>query len=172
MAEIVVGVATSHTPRLSVPPQYWQLMGENDPRIVTAQKFDRLSREKAEWVGREITFEKFQTRHARVWQALGELQQILHNAAADVVVTVGDDQRESFTVAHNPAIDIYWGQAARVPRATCSTSSSLSWPRCTLARGSAPTWHMVCRSMYWRQDAQTRFRRSNHASAVPRSSEP
>jgi 3-O-methylgallate 3,4-dioxygenase len=124
LAEIVAALASSHTPQLSVQPEYWHLMGENDPRIVSQEKFDALAEEKAAWVRDEITEEKFQTRHTRVWQALGELQQILSDAAPDVVVTVGDDQRESFTVAHNPAIDIYWGETVlqgRLPAERAAT---------------------------------------------------
>src|SRR5487761_549207 len=113
MANIVLGLATTHSPNVSTPVELWHLRGENDPNIVGRETFDRLLQQNSTWASEEITSDKWQERYDQIQRAIAELAQTFAEVQPEVVVTVGDDQRELFADSHRPAIDIYLGESAR-----------------------------------------------------------
>lgn len=117
MARIVLGLASSHTPQLSTPPELWPKHGENDRN--NPWLFDRsgqrvtydevLAMAPASMAG-EIEPAKQRQRHEGTQQAVAKLQRTLAEAAPDVVVVFGDDQAEIFPNDFRPAILVHWGE--------------------------------------------------------------
>ncbi|MCY4489487.1 MAG: hypothetical protein OXF11_20590 [Deltaproteobacteria bacterium] len=107
MAEIVLALATSHTPQLSVAD--WRLLQTKDetdptldyPALTAAAKSD---------IGREITAERYRERFQACQRALRVLGDTLREARPDVVVTFGDDQHEQFLDDNMPTFAVYHGR--------------------------------------------------------------
>jgi 3-O-methylgallate 3,4-dioxygenase len=108
MADIVLGIGTSHSPMLSTPHEAFGGHVERDRARVPA--FEALAREKARWIGRELAPDVTRERHAATQAALASLSATLAKAALDAVVVIGDDQGEWFSVDSQPALSIYWGE--------------------------------------------------------------
>ena len=99
MADIVLGVGTSHTPQISVPWAEWPNLGrtqEPSPHIP-----DDLDA--------QLQPEVFQRRHAAAQAAIKQLGQVLRAADLDAIVIFGDDQHEQFDDGNMPAVAIYHG---------------------------------------------------------------
>lgn len=111
MAEIVLGIGTSHSPMLSTPYEGFGGHAERDRSNRHVRDFEGLVREKAAWIGRELRPEVTRARHEATQAALGRLSQTLAETAPDVVVVIGDDQGEWFSADGQPALCIYWGDA-------------------------------------------------------------
>ena len=116
MAEIVLGMATSHGPMLSTPWEQWgqrvdaDRANEAHPFRGQAYGFDQLvGARQIEELAREITPEKWESRFAACQAALGRLAEVYEAAAPDVAVIIGNDQRELFVEDNIPAFTIYWG---------------------------------------------------------------
>jgi len=109
MAEIILGIGTSHSPMLSTPYEGFSGHAERDRRNPHVPDFERLTREKASWIGRELRPEVTQARHEATQAALARLHDVLVEAAPDVVVVIGDDQGEWFSADGQPALCIYCG---------------------------------------------------------------
>ncbi len=120
MARIVLGLASSHTPQLSTPPELWPAHGENDKK--NPWLFDhsgrRVSYDEAlatadpELPLRELASEKQRERHAATQRAVAKLQDSLAETAPDVLVVFGDDQAEIFPHDFRPAVMVHWGETA------------------------------------------------------------
>jgi hypothetical protein len=116
MAEIVLGIGTSHGPMLSTPPDQWGLRAEADRRnrqhIFRGKPYDyeTLLRERGPAFEKEIGPEIWRSRHARCQRALDALASKLSAAAPDVAIVVGNDQREIFREDLTPAITLYRGE--------------------------------------------------------------
>jgi 3-O-methylgallate 3,4-dioxygenase len=118
MADIVLGLATSHTPQLSTPPEVWPQHGENDKK--NPWLFDRagkrvsynevLAAADLALPAREPTPEKQRERHAAAQRAVAHLQETLEEVSPDVVVVFGDDQAEIFPHDFRPALMVHWGE--------------------------------------------------------------
>lgn len=118
MAKIVLGIATSHGPLLSTPPELWGERAKDDRRNRhfyqgKQYSFDDLTALRAadgDFMA-ESTLAKRQARHAACQQALAQLAEIYDDVRPDVAVIVGDDQMEVFTDDVIPAITIYCGSS-------------------------------------------------------------
>ena len=123
VARIVLGVGTSHSPLLSIPPEYWAEYARNDrsnrelafPPDGLVRGFDaalesHVPSSVRERVGDEETFK---AQHARCNAALDALGEALGAAEPDVTVVISDDQDEWFYDTNMPAIAVFWG--ASVP---------------------------------------------------------
>lgn len=117
MATLALALGTSHSGHLNVPLAHWGEFAEKDKTDPRVGDFEELSRQKASWIGPELTPEKWRERHDRVQAAIGRLGEILRMANVDAVVTVGDDQHELYTVNMMPALGVYWGEFIDTPRA-------------------------------------------------------
>ncbi len=116
MAEIVLGVASSHGPQLEMPPEHWRAYGD---RGRTQSKhwyqgqtysFPELVELRAEeHYERECTDDKFQVRWDACQQAIARLGDVVSAAAPDVCIILGDDQQEAFHDDNMPAFCLYHG---------------------------------------------------------------
>lgn len=116
MAEIVLGLGSSHAPQLALPPAEWWRRAEHDRHAAElwyrgkAMTFAQLADARAgERFERELTPATFESRFAACQQAIGALGDTLERVAPDVAVIVGDDQHECFLEDNMPSIAIYAG---------------------------------------------------------------
>ena len=125
MARIVLGMATSHGPMLSTPPEEWGQRVVADRRNEAhwfrgeTYGFDDLATlRRSEGLDAEITGEVWRARHAACRTALDALHRIYAEAAPDVAVLLGNDQREVFGDDNYPAFLVYRGETIENPPAT------------------------------------------------------
>ena len=115
MAEIVLGIGTSHGPLLSTPPEQWDLRAKADRSNKEhyfrgkAYDFEALLQTRAPGFGKEIGLDTRRERHARCQRALDAVGRKFKEVAPDAFVIVGNDQREIFSNELTPAITVYRG---------------------------------------------------------------
>ncbi len=113
MAEIVIGIATSHSPQLSIRAGDWEHLlrkDQTDPRLDYRALLDKAKPGLEE----ELTQEKFQERDDACQKAIRTLGDALRASQADVVVIFGDDQQEQFHDDNMPTFAIYHGKPVPV----------------------------------------------------------
>ena len=113
MAEIVIGIGTSHSPQLSVRAADWQVLrekDETDPRL----DYKKLLEKAKPGLDAELTPEKFRQRDEACQAAIKVLGGALQEARADFVVIFGDDQQEQFHDDNMPTFAIYHGKSVPV----------------------------------------------------------
>jgi len=116
MADIVIGLASSHGPLLSTPPDQWNLRAKADRENRQhwfrgkAYDFDALLRERAPGFASQIDPETRQERFARCRHAMETLGRKFREAAPEAAVIVGNDQREFFGADLTPSITVYRGE--------------------------------------------------------------
>jgi hypothetical protein len=122
MAEIVLGIGTSHGPLLSTPPEQWDLRAKadraNKAHYYRGKSYDyeSLLAERAPGFEKEIGIETRRERYQRCQRALDAVGQKFKAVAPDAFVIVGNDQREIFTEELTPAITVFRGkQIPNVP---------------------------------------------------------
>lgn len=122
MADLVLGLASSHSPQLSTPAEGWAARGERDKGHIeligtdgiTSNFEELLARCDTNRIAREITPEKFEQRHQQNQKAIAHLSRKLYEASLDVLVMVGDDQQEYLLDDNMPAFCVYWGDQVKV----------------------------------------------------------
>jgi 3-O-methylgallate 3,4-dioxygenase len=135
MAQIVLGLGTSHSPQLSTPPEIWPVHAERDKtslelytqdgRAVTYQEL--LSTAPA-FIRNELTLEKWQSRYDVCQSAIAKEGEILSETNPDVLIMVGDDQQEVIQDDNVPAILIYWGKTIpHVPSSLIPALHAAAW---------------------------------------------
>ena len=136
MAEIVLGLASSHSPQLSSPPETWALRGEGDKKNPHLRDFsgkkctyEDLLATASPSVAQELTAEKFQSRHDANQRGIAKVREALYRAEPDVVVMFGDDQYEVFKNDNMPPISVYWGDTVRYTPTGASVWPYPSQPR-------------------------------------------
>jgi hypothetical protein len=110
MAEIVLGIGTSHSPQLSVPASEWHLLREKDEHD-PALDYPELVRRAKPNIDQELTAQKMRERDAACQNAIAVLGDVLQKAKADVIVVIGDDQHEQFGDDNMPTFAVYHGQS-------------------------------------------------------------
>lgn len=117
MAEIVLGLGTSHGPMLSTPSDQWGARVKFDQDMKRHAfrgryySFDELcALRKAESLADKITPERWREQHAACRRAIDALSLAFAKAAPDVTVIVGNDQMEIFTDANLPAFMVFHGE--------------------------------------------------------------
>jgi 3-O-methylgallate 3,4-dioxygenase len=118
MAEIVLGMGTSHTPLLSLAPELWETYAQRDignPELAYPphgwvmsyqEALDYLPAEvKAKYQGTA----PFAAQAAAFKRALDTLASTLDAARPDVTIIISDDQDEWFYDHNMPRFSIYWG---------------------------------------------------------------
>ena len=118
MAEIVLGVAASHSPQLSTPAELWRLHQERDRQNrdlrFRGQVYDYeglLQARQGEHLDAQIDDAVWAEKHARCDRAIDALAETLAETAPDLVVIIGDDQRELFLDDGMPTLAIFWGES-------------------------------------------------------------
>jgi hypothetical protein len=115
MAEIVLGIGTSHGPLLSTPPEQWELRAKadraNKQHYFRGKTYDyeSLLRERAPGFVNEVAIENRRERFARCQRALDAVGKKFKEAAPDAFVIVGNDQREIFSDDLTPAVTVFRG---------------------------------------------------------------
>lgn len=115
MAEIILGVGTSHSPQVSISVERWSLLrekDETDPRL----DYPKLLKRAKPDIEKELTQEKRRQRYDACQKAIGRLGEALRQARPDLVVIFGDDQHEQFHDDNMPMFAIYHGKTLPVVR--------------------------------------------------------
>jgi hypothetical protein len=110
MARIVLGIGTSHSPHVSTEPEQWHLHAERDysnPRL----DMPALERAAPAGLAVQLTPDVFRAKHDECQRAIAGLADALGTAKPDVVVVVGDDQRELFLDECSPMFALFTGDA-------------------------------------------------------------
>ncbi|MFP6710830.1 MAG: hypothetical protein VB913_03935 [Rhodospirillales bacterium] len=116
MAEIVLGIGTAHGPLLSTPPDKWDLRAEAD-RMNSAHAFrggtytyeELYELRKDENLAEQNALEVRTEYHARCQTQLDFLSKKVAEIDPDILLIVGDDQREWFQEDIQPAFSVYYG---------------------------------------------------------------
>jgi len=117
MAQVVLGIGTSHSPQLSVRANEWQLLREkdvHDPRL----NYQELLRRAGPNIEGEITEQKMQARDEACQKAVRFIGNVLREAKPDVIVVFGDDQHEQFHEDNMPTFAVYYGKSLPVVKHT------------------------------------------------------
>ena len=115
MADIVLGIGSSHGPLLSTPPEQWDLRAKADRANKShafrgkVYDFDSLLQARAPGFADETTVEKRRERFMQCRSALEALGRKFNEVSPDAVVILGNDQREFFNPGLTPAITVYRG---------------------------------------------------------------
>lgn len=149
MAEIVVGIGTSHSPILAIDKADWGRRGEaeknfpafhlTDGRVLN---YEQLLAERGPIHADKCTDENFSRQSDLAQAALDRLAEALREAKPDVLVIIGDDQSELFSHANMPAVSIFYGQ--NVVMHKLELPPSAEWAR-DLAKGYGMTGETVYR---------------------------
>ena len=107
MAEIILGLATSHSPQVSQEPKWWGEQGLIDQKRTP---YRELLNQKPEWIEAELEFSVWNDKHRAAQSAIEDLSRTLETAAPDVVILVGDDQEELFLDDCIPTFSVFWGK--------------------------------------------------------------
>jgi Catalytic LigB subunit of aromatic ring-opening dioxygenase len=117
MAQIVLGLATSHSPQLSTPPDLWPLHGERDKRNPglldtrgTPVSYDELLAKASPSLAKEVAPATWQARYEACQKGIATLAKTLEQISPDILVIFGDDQEELFSDENMPAMLVYWGE--------------------------------------------------------------
>jgi 3-O-methylgallate 3,4-dioxygenase len=115
MADIVIGIASSHTPQLSSGVDMWPDHAQRDQRYPLLGKdaefhtyAETLAGADPELAG-ELRPEVWESKYQRVQRAIESLSGALAAAGADLALVIGDDQRELFIDDGIPAFACFTG---------------------------------------------------------------
>ena len=116
MAELRAAFGASHTPMLNSPaediPKHAAIdrtgraLFDNEGRPTS---YDVLARARRAALANEIAPDALRARVARCQAGADRLAAAIRAADLDILIVVGDDQREQFVDDNMPAISIYWG---------------------------------------------------------------
>jgi hypothetical protein len=116
MSSIVLGLGTSHSPLLTFDVDTWiekatddthRRLNLSDGRMIT---YEELRAEFGERYIRQAARESLEPQRVQCQENLDHLADALAQAAPDLVVVVGDDQAELFSLANMPAVSIFYGE--------------------------------------------------------------
>ena len=123
MAEIIVGIGTSHTPLLSLDPALWETYAVGDQRnpelayppdgvvLPWEEGKAHISSEiKARYQGSA----PFAKQYERCQRGLDILAETLQGAEPDVTIIVSDDQDEWLFEDNMPTFAVYWADSAPI----------------------------------------------------------
>jgi 3-O-methylgallate 3,4-dioxygenase len=117
MAQLVLGIGTSHTPMLNAPPTDWPRFYERDSKRTNLldtegrlTSYDEQLKHAPTGIAAEIAPERMQARHAAVEGAMARLGDYLREARLDTLIVVGDDQDELYHPDNMPGMLVYYGE--------------------------------------------------------------
>jgi Catalytic LigB subunit of aromatic ring-opening dioxygenase len=123
MAELVLGLGTSHTPMLSIPAELWSTYAEGDVRIpelaYPPSGQVRSYQEGLEYISPEVSArfqgaQPFADQARRCQKALDVLADTLQSSKPDITIIISDDQDEWFYEHNMPKFAIYWGESVPI----------------------------------------------------------
>jgi 3-O-methylgallate 3,4-dioxygenase len=115
MADIVIGIASSHTPQLSSGVDMWPDHAARDQRYSLLGKdaayhtYDELLAGADPAIADELRPEVWERKYQRAQTAIDSLSAALAGARADLALVIGDDQRELFIDDGIPAFACFTG---------------------------------------------------------------
>jgi len=123
MAQLVLGIGTSHTPMLNAPPEDWPRFYERDSKRTNLldtegrlTSYEQQLTQAPPGIMQEISPERMQSRHQAVEGAMARLGGFLREAKLDTLIVVGDDQDELYHHGNMPGMLVYYGETiANVP---------------------------------------------------------
>ena len=117
MAEIVLGIGTSHSPILILEGEQWSQRARDDRRNKSLYtqggrklSYDELVCERGEPYLKESDPALFPVQARQAELALDRLEAILVEARPDIVLVIGDDQDELFGFDNMPSFAVYTGE--------------------------------------------------------------
>jgi hypothetical protein len=117
MAEIVLGIGSSHSPMLASPPEDYPLHSEIDAKGRKLLDIDGKPCTYGELLAKadpsikaQIAPDVLTERAATCTANIEKLAKSIGDAKLDALIIVGDDQAEQFFDDNMPAILIYWGE--------------------------------------------------------------
>ena len=120
MAQLVAAFGSSHSTMLFSAVENWQTLFDHvDCKAPisdfdgTPRSFDDLLKATPPSAAANISSEAIQRRHQDMSAAMDRLDADIAAATLDVLIIVGDDQREIFKDACRPAIGVYYGDTIR-----------------------------------------------------------
>jgi hypothetical protein len=119
MAQIALGIGTSHAPQLSTPPEEWGQRARADHRNTALAfrggdySFSELSGLRSAAFAGECEPALQAERHRRSRAAIDELGRIVRDSGVDVLVVVSSDHKETFDDELLPQFAVYWGETMR-----------------------------------------------------------
>ncbi len=132
MARVTLGLGVSHGPMLSTPPDQWDGRVKADRQNSEhafrggTYTFDELVQLRAdENLAAQITLSASTTRHAACQHGIEALAARLDQSRPDILVLVGNDQREIFKPELTPAFSVFYGDTIRNPALTEERLSQL-----------------------------------------------
>jgi hypothetical protein len=148
MSRIVLGIGTSHTPMLNAPVGDWSRFIERDrmrPHLDRSGRpvtYEELLALAPPGIERELTPQVFADRHQRALAQVERLGAVVRNAKLDVLIVVGDDQKELYHEDNMPAVLLYRGKTIRnVP----------------LREHPGPDWARAASARYFEKDAPREY---------------
>lgn len=116
MADIVLGIWTTHGPQLNTTPEEWMLRVPADKarkhwfggKVYSFDQLVDLRRE--EDLASRSTLEERTRNHAACQAAIAALAEVWREVDPDVCVIFGNDQRELMLPALQPAFTVYYGE--------------------------------------------------------------
>ncbi|MFM0228449.1 DODA-type extradiol aromatic ring-opening family dioxygenase [Paraburkholderia dipogonis] len=140
MAEIVLGIGTSHTPLFTLDSSDWRHRAQadfNNPALNLSDgrrmNYAQLLAEVGPRYAEAAQPEELQRKARRCEAALDHLGDILEIAAPDIALIVGDDQGELFGTDNQPAFAVYYADNL-VTSDAYGHEDSPDWVR-TMGRG-------------------------------------
>ncbi|MEE8465039.1 MAG: extradiol ring-cleavage dioxygenase [Dehalococcoidia bacterium] len=132
MAEIVLGLGTSHSPMLSLPGELWGEFAARDkgnPMLLSLEDgstktYEELLEKADPAIATRLTPEVFQAQYEACQKAIITLEEALMEADPDAVIIVGDDQEELFFDDNMPLFSIYWGDTMHLSPRTVGENAS------------------------------------------------
>jgi hypothetical protein len=132
MAEIVLGMWTSHGPTLSTTAEQWTMRvpadkaNKNHPFRGKTYDFDQLVElRKGENLAAQCTLEERRKRKAACDRGIAKMADKFAEVAPDVAVIFGNDQYELFLEDIIPAITVFWGEKIWDQPATAEQASRM-----------------------------------------------
>jgi 3-O-methylgallate 3,4-dioxygenase len=120
MAQVVAAFGTSHSTMLVSSVEHWQEMFDRVDRRAPINDFDGVPRTFDELLktlppdaAAKVAADAQAERHRATMDAMDRLERDIAASGVDVLVIIGDDQRDVFKDAFRPAIAIYYGDTIR-----------------------------------------------------------
>ena len=140
MAELVLAVATSHSPALNSPAADYAEHAARDranpnlrDKAGRPVSFEALAAAADPLIAAEIEPAVIARRVAACEDAIARLSDAIAEAAPDTVIIVGDDQHEQYLDDNMPALLVYWGETIRNDVLRLPDDAPAYWRRARMA---------------------------------------
>lgn len=110
MAEIVLGIGSSHGPTIQTPPEQWERLGAEDV-LDTRFDYEGLRATAPASIADEITIEKMRTRHAANQAAIQKLRGVILDANPDAIVVLSNPHGGVMQDRMQPTFGVYVNDA-------------------------------------------------------------